>query len=269
MQARSLERVFVGAEAHELELVARLADARRQRIGAIIAGVRISTSTGAIVAIALLGGCASASKPVPSSRSTTEMSETSSARSHTPIPFDDDAAKRSLDATDITSCQALPPFADEPVPLRIAFARDGHVKSLIVGGPFGGTPFGECVRERYQRLVRVPSFDEGPAAFEARIARGPVRRDETMKRFDAASVRSVVHKANLAECAQTGGEATKRRVTLVIMPTGQPESVTVEGDFDARAICIERVLKRLEFRPYSGVPGTEVTVDLEIPARAP
>jgi hypothetical protein len=176
-----------------------------------------------------------------------------------PVPFDANAAKKRIAALDISGCQALPPLADEPISLRVTFGPPGYVTAVVIGPPFTATPFAECLQRQFWH-IQIPRFDGAEQSIETTVARGAVKRDPNVSRFDPATIRAAVRNANLRECA---GKTTKARVTVTVKPTGAADNVTVEGDYDATARCIERVLRRVEYAPYTGVSGP-VTVEIEL-----
>src|SRR5262249_50047621 len=94
-------------------------------------------------------GCGAGSRsksPSMSARDTSPgAAESVASHSREPVTFDPAAAKRSIDAVDVSSCQSLPPFADETLHLRVVFEPRGVVRSATVDMPFAGSPFGECI----------------------------------------------------------------------------------------------------------------------------
>ena len=176
----------------------------------------------------------------------------------TPVVFDATLAKKRLDAIDLSPCRALPPFVDESLQVHVTFSPSGDATDVKVSEPFAATPFGDCVEGKY-RWTHIAAFDPPAQSITLSLTRGTVKRDPTLTRFDPSSIRSAMEKANLAEC---GDPDTRREVIVLVKPSGQVESMTVEGN-DARAKCIERVLRRIEFRPYSGAPGPAVIVGID------
>lgn len=211
-----------------------------------------------VLAVLLLAGCAPAPLPrrPPATTEPNETASTDAGAPKSPVIFDAALAKKRLDAVDISSCRALPPFADESLQVRVTFSPSGDATTVNVSEPFAATAFGDCL-ERLFSSVHVSAFDPPAQSMTTTLTRGAVKRDPTMSRFDAGAIRAAVQKANLAEC----GDVDRRSVIVSVKPSGQLESVTAEGD-DARAKCVERVLRRIEFKPYAGTQGPSVTIEI-------
>lgn len=78
-------------------------------------------------------------------------------------PFDREVTAKNLSAVVVSECKK----SDGPLGaghVKVNFAASGTAATVVIdGGPFAGTPVGDCIVERYLR-VRVPAFSGSPVS---------------------------------------------------------------------------------------------------------
>lgn len=185
------------------------------------------------------------------------------------VPFDRAGAAKALGAVDVSSCYEKPPVLDAQLHVDLTIMPNGRVTDASADPPYANTEAGNCAVALF-KTVRVAPFVGPPVRMGRTVPHAPVRGRAEDAKFDPSAVRSAALALDLSECADLpGGGVERGKATITVQPNGDVRNVYIDPPLGGspRGECVARILKSVQYRPYSGDPALGVLVEFEIKKR--
>lgn len=222
--------------------------------------------------VLFLAACGGSSEPAATPRaegSAPAATTAASSGDDTPpanVPFDRAAASKAMAAVDVSSCYEKPPVLDAQLHVDLTIMPNGRVTDASADPPYANTEAGNCAAAAF-KTVRVAPFVGPPVRMGRTVPHAPVRGKAEDAKFDPSAVRSAALAQDLSECAELpGGGVERGKATITVQPNGDVRNVYVDPPLGGspRGECVARILKSVQYRPYSGDPALGVLVELEV-----
>lgn len=218
--------------------------------------------------LVLVAACGGSSGPASSPKAETSAPKAASVDDAPPanVPFDRAAAAKAIAAVDVSSCYEKPPTLDAQLHVDLTIMPNGRVSEASADPPYTNTEAGNCAAAAFKE-VRVAPFVGPPVRMGRTVPHAPVRGRAEDGPFDPSAVRSAALAQDLSECAELpGGGVERGKATIRVQPNGDVRDVYVDPPLGGspRGECVARILKSVQYRPYSGDPAVGVLVEIEV-----